>query len=213
MRPRVIGYSKSPSPYCAAAVAGTGKTLRHPQPIADTRTPTLMAKILWCLMTWNKTARFWENQLVVYSLYILQMPMSSRLSMEMWENVNLSNAGRAFREERSDRVRKGKDVSTLEERRQTRDLTASQPDSSTGRHPIGATLPGKGLLVPTLRHLSRRLRLSAWRQSPLWSPIASFNSISYRQSAWRRPSLRLRGGESWRLVLRLSPAPSGAMDD
>jgi K+-sensing histidine kinase KdpD len=44
--------------------------------------------------------------------------------------LNLSNARRAFREERSDRVRKGNDVSTLEERRQIRDPTASQSDSS-----------------------------------------------------------------------------------
>ena len=55
--------------------------------------------------------------------------------MEMCENLNVINASRTFREGGTDRFRKGSDVSTLEERRDLRDLTANLPnnDARTGR--------------------------------------------------------------------------------
>ena len=49
--------------------------------------------------------------------------------MEMCEKLIGIKASRAFREDRSDRLRKGNDVSTLEERRELRDLTANLPNS------------------------------------------------------------------------------------
>jgi K+-sensing histidine kinase KdpD len=48
------------------------------------------------------------------------------------ENVTVSNVSRASGEDGKDRIRKGNGVSTLEERRELRDLIASPPDRDTG---------------------------------------------------------------------------------
>jgi K+-sensing histidine kinase KdpD len=113
-----------------------------------------------CLVAVNEKQRiFGPNRVLFYFSYILQTIKPSRLSMTKCETLNVINAGRAFRGNRSDRFRKGNEVSTLEERRQIRDLTASLPGFSAEAPSNRRYAPWKGLVGANAPQLVAALAL------------------------------------------------------